>query len=183
MNNQNLNEGDSEEIIDLEAYVLADKIPPHGKKYKVKIDNKYYVFHHHIVTGKEVLERADKIPVECHSLYLKLRHKDFELVRPHEEVDLIQKRIEHFVTKPPVVFHYFIDKESATTEETELTPNQILELAGITPVSDYYLVKVNTDGSQISYKDSPNVSIKMVCPAVKFVSVFRGETPVSKNDA
>lgn len=102
-----------------------------------------------------------------------------ELVRPHEKVDLTEKGVEHFVTKPPVVFYYTVDKEPETTEEIELTPNQILELAGITPVEDYYLVRVNSDGSQVSYKDSPNTPIKMECPAVKFISVFKGETPVS----
>jgi hypothetical protein len=60
-----------------------------------------------------------------------------------------------------------------------MTPNQILEDAGITPVKDYYLVRINPDGSQDSFKDTPDNPIKMVCPAVKFVSAFRGETPVS----
>jgi Multiubiquitin len=167
------------EIIDLEAYTKSDKKPPVGKKYKVKIDNEYFVFDHHIVTGKEILEKAGKTPIECYSLYQKLKHRDFEKIDFDEKVDLIKHAIEHFVVKPPEIFHYILDDEPETTDKKELTPNQILELAGITPVSDYYLVQINHDGSQISYKDTPTTPIKMHCPTMKFVSVFRGETPVS----
>ena len=175
MENENLNE----EVIDLEAYTLADRQPPLGKKDKVKVDDKYYVFDHHSVTGMEILEKAGKIPVECHSLYIKLKHCDFELIALHDHVDLIHKSVEHFVTKPPIVFHYTVDKDPETTDEKELTPNQILELADITPIKDYYLVQINHDGSQTSYKDSPEKPIKMKCPAMHFVSVFNGEMPVS----
>ncbi len=167
------------EVIDLAAHTKSDKKPPVGKKYEVIVDGEKYVFDHHVVTGKEVLDKAGKIPAECHSLYLKLKHCDFELIKLHDKVDLIEKGVEHFITKPPLVYHYFVDDEPETTEEKELTPNQILELAGITPVSDYYLVQILSDGTQISYKDSPTTPIKMKCPAMKFVSVFRGETPVS----
>jgi hypothetical protein len=41
------------------------------------------------------------------------------------------------------------------------------------------LVRINADGSQDSYQKYPDKPIRMVCPAVKFVSVFKGETPVS----
>lgn len=167
------------ELIDLEAYAKADKKPPVGKKYKVKIDNESYIFDHHIVTGKEILEKAGKIPVECHTLYKKLKHCDFEKIDLHEKIDLTEQGVEHFVVKPPLVFHYTVDGEQETTDEQELTPNQILELAGITPVSDYYLVQTNSDGSQISYLDKPNEPIKMKCLALKFVSAYRGKVEVS----
>lgn len=179
MEKEKKDDNGANETIDLAAYTESGKKPPVGKKYGVIVDEQKYIFDHHIVTGKEVLEKAGKLPVECHSLYLKLKHCDFKLIGLTDKVDLTEKGVEHFVTKPPVVFHYFVDNERESTEEKELTPNQILELAGITPVSDYYLVQILPDGKQISYKDSPTTPIKMKCPAMKFVSVFRGETPVS----
>ena len=167
------------EIIDLELYTMSDKKPPLGKRYKVKIDNEFFIFENHIVTGKEILEKALKTPVECHTLYQKLKHNDFEKVDLNEKVDLTKPGIEHFVVKAPEVFFYTIDDEPETTDQKELTPNQILELAGIKPVSDYYLVQINQDGSQTPLKDVPTFPIIMRCPVMKFVSVFRGETPVS----
>lgn len=176
---QNQEGQSADEVIDLEAYTKSDKKPPVGKKYKVKIDNEYFVFDHHIVTGREILEKSGKIPVECHSLYQKLKGCDFEKIDLNEKVDLAKPGIEHFVVKPPEVFYYKVDDEPETTDQKVLTPNQILELAGIKPVSDYYLVQKNPDGTEISYKGKPNEPIKMLCPAMKFVSIYNGETPVS----
>ncbi len=167
------------EIIDLEDYTKSDKNPPVGKRYKVKVNDEYFVFDHQFVTGKEILEKSNKIPVECHTLYQKLKHCDFEKIDLNEKVDLAKPGIEHFVTKAPELFHYTVDDEPETTDQNELTPNQILELAGITPTTDYYLVQINHDGGQTTYKDTPTIPIKMKCPAMKFISVFRGETPVS----
>lgn len=150
------------------------------KKYKVKIDDKLYVFNKKIVTGKEILEKAGMTLVECFTLYQKFKHHDFEKIGLTEKVDLSKPGIERFAVKPPEIFNYFVDDEPETIDKEELTPNQILELAGITPVCDYYLVQIMPDGTQVSYKDAPDIPIKMEChPAMKFVSVFRGETPVS----
>lgn len=169
-----------DEIIILEEYTNNGQKPPHGKRYQVMVDDKKVIFDKAVVTGEEVLKAAGLLPTECYSLYLKLKGCDFELIRPHEEVDLVERNgVEHFISKPPIVFHYSVDNEPETTEDLQLTANQILELAGILPVKDYYLVRVNQDGSQVSYKDTADTPIKMECPAVKYISVFRGETPVS----
>lgn len=168
-----------DEIIDVEAYTKESKKPPIGKKYKVKIGEQHFIFDHHIVTGKELLEKACITPLECFWLYQKTKGCDFEKIDLTEKVDLAKGGTEHFVVKPTEVFNYFVDNEPETTDQKELTPNQILEAAGLNPVSDYYLVKINPDGSQTSLKDTSNTALKMVCPAVKFISAFRGETTVS----
>lgn len=167
------------ELIDLEQFTKEGKVPPSGKHYRVKVGEKQFIFDKQIVTGSEILEKAGYSHLECHWLYQKLKGCDFEKIDLDEKVDLAKPGIEHFIVKPTEVFHYYVDGEPETTDQKELTPNQILGNAGSTPVSDYYLVKVNPDGSQESYKDTPDTPIKMVCPAVKFVSAFRGETPVS----
>lgn len=177
--NENFDAQGAGEVIDLEAYTKSGKQPPVGKKYKVKIDEDYYIFEHHIVTGKEILEKACKTPVECHSLYQKLKGCDFEKININEKVDLAKIGIEHFVVKPPEVFYYTVDDEPETTEEQVLTPNQILELAGLTPASDYYIVLKNENGTDTSYKGKPEEQIKMRCPGLKFISIFNGEMTVS----
>lgn len=167
------------EIIDLEAYAKADKKPPIGKRYKVKIGNDYFVFDHHLVIGKELLTKAGKTPIDCYSLYQKLKGCDFEKISPSETIDLSRSGIEHFVVKDPEVFHYKVDGEPETTGEKFLTPVQILEAAGVVPVEDYYLVLVNADGSQVSYRDKPTEPIKMRCPGLNFISVYKSATPVA----
>ncbi|MDB4582385.1 multiubiquitin domain-containing protein [Draconibacterium sp.] len=167
------------EVIDVEVYTKSDKKPPVGKRYKVKVDNEYFVFDNQFATGKEILEKAYKTPVECFTLYQKFKHCDFEKIDLNEKVDLAKSGIEHFVVKPPEIFHYTVDGEPETTELKELTPNKILELAGIKPVSDYYLVLKNPDGSEISYKGKPEEPITMLCIGMNFVSIYNGETPVS----
>jgi len=124
------------------------------------------------------LEAAGKTPIECFSLYQKLKGCDFEKIDLTEVVDLTRPGLEHFVTKPPEVFYYDLDDEPETTELKEMSPNQILQAGGVNP-KDHYLVQVNVDGSQISYKDKGDIPIKMKCPRVKFISVLNGPTPVS----
>ncbi|MBK6826074.1 MAG: multiubiquitin domain-containing protein [Chitinophagaceae bacterium] len=166
-------------VIDLEQFTKEGKVPPLGQRYKVKVGEKEVILDKQIVTGREIFEAAGYKPPECHWLYQKLKGCDFEKIDLDEKVDLAKPGIEHFVVKPTEVFHYFVDAEPETTDQKQMTPNQILENAGITPVKDYYLVRINADGSQDSFIDKADTPIKMVCPAVKFVSAFRGETPVS----
>lgn len=168
-----------DDIIDVEVFAKEGKKPPIGKKYKVKIGSHYFIFDHHIVTGRELLEKAGITPVDCFWLFQKFKDCDFEKIDLTEKVDLTKGGVEHFVVKPTEVFNYFVDNEPETTDQKELTPNQILEAAGLLPIADYYLVRINPDGNQTSLKDSPNTPFKMVCPAVKFISAFRGETNVS----
>ena len=167
------------EVIDLEAYTKSSKKPPVGKRYKVKIDGKSFVFDHHLVTREELLRKAGYCSIECFVLYQKFKGCDFEKIGAGEKIDLTKPGIEKFTVKPTDIFHYSVDGEPETTDSKQLSPNQILDLAGVTPVSDYYLVQVDDEGNQTSFKDTPDVPIEMQCPAMKFISVFRGETPVS----
>ena len=168
----------ADDVVDVEAYTKADKKPPAGKRYGVRIGENHFIFDHQIVTGKQILEKAGLIPAECHSLYQKLKGCDFERISLNEKVDLGKPGIEHFVVKPPEVFHYTVDEDPESTEEKFLTANQILLAAGLKP-EDYYLVQVFADGTQESYNDKPDQPIEMKCPGLHFSAIFRGETPVS----
>lgn len=168
----------ADDVVDVAAYTKADKKPPVGKKYRVKIGDDNFIFDQQIVTGRQILEKAGFSPAECHSLYQKLKGCDFEKITLEETVDLGKPGIEHFVVKPPEVFHYTVDEDPETTEEKFLTANQILLNADLKP-EDYYLVQVFADGTQDSYKDKPNDPIEMKCPALHFSAIYRGEVPVS----
>lgn len=169
----------SGEVIDVEIYTKGEKIPPIDRKYRVKIGDAYYIFDRNIVTGKEILEKSGNTPVECYTLYQKFKHCDFEKIDLNEKIDLAKPGIEHFTVKPPEVFYYTVDSEPETTDQKTLTPNKILELAGIKPVTDFYLIQILPDGSQIKYIDNADQPIKMQCPAMEFISVSRGPMTVS----
>ena len=126
----------------------------------------------------QILLKANKIPVECFSLYQKFHGCDFEKISLDEEVDLSRPGIEKFAVKPPVVFYYTIDAEPETTDEKSLTANSILELAGLNH-SEYYLIQILPDNTQISYKDNPDTPIEMKCPGLKFISAYRSGTQVA----
>jgi len=71
---------------------------------------------------------------------------------------------------------YTVDDEPQSTTSKVLTPRQILTDAGIDPAS-HYLVQLQGQ-HQISYKDTPDVEIKMH-EHMKFISISTGPTPVS----
>jgi hypothetical protein len=168
-----------DEIIDVEFFVRENREIPLGRRYRVKIGDEYYIFDHHIVTGRQIIEKTGAGHPECHWLYQKLKHGNFERIEPSQEVNLAKHGIEHFIIKPPEVFYYFVDEDPETTDQKHMTPAEILHDADIKPASDYYLVRIYPDGQQHSYRDTPHEPIKMECPPMKFISCFKGETPVS----
>lgn len=78
--------------------------------------------------------------------------------------------------RPGHEFHFFVDDERLETPHRELTPTQILALAGLDPMT-HYLVEIEGH-RQISYKDEPDKPIHMR-DGLRFISVSTGPTPVS----
>ena len=76
----------------------------------------------------------------------------------------------------PHVIDFTVDGQNLTTTERELTPNQIMALAGIDG-STHYLVQIE-GRHRTSYKDQNNVAIHLHEGAT-FISVSTGPTPVS----
>lgn len=150
-----------------------------NRLYKVLVDGDRFEFNKSVVTGEEILIKVGKTPPECYALYQKLKGCDFEKIRLDEVVDLANRGIEKFTVKPTDVFHYTLDEEPETTDSKTLSANEILKNGGIEPVEDYYLIEIDGSGQEISHKENPDKPIEMKCPGSKFVSVFRGEMPVS----
>lgn len=167
------------EIVNIDASSPLEKLATVKKTFKIKVADDQFEIDHPIVMGSEILETAGKLPVEAYILHKKGKGSGWEIVGLSERVDLSEPGTEHFTVTPSMIFHFFVDGEPENTTEAYLTPNQILELAGITPLTDYYLVQITAEGGQISYKDNPNVSIQMTATALKFISAFRGQTQVA----
>lgn len=84
------------EIIDIEWCFKNGHTLPHGRKYRYKVDDKYYVTHHHEINGKEILEKAGKSPKE-YILREKI-HGSYFTIEPDQIVDLTKHGIEKFKT-------------------------------------------------------------------------------------
>lgn len=149
------------------------------RKFSALVDQSKLVFNEPKVSREEILEEAGKEPTDCFTLYQKFKGCDFERIERNQIVDLSAPGIERFSIKKSETSHYTLDDEPESTDQSSLTANQILENGGTTPVSDYYVVEIDNDGTEISHKDKPDTPIEMKCPGSKFISIFRGSMPVS----
>lgn len=78
--------------------------------------------------------------------------------------------------RPERTIHFEVDAEVVETDRRELTPVEIMELAGIDP-ANHYLSEIHGH-KQVSLKDTPTVPVK-IHENSKFVSASTGPTPVS----
>ena len=140
-----------------------------NKGNEIYVDEVRYYFTENQVVGREILVKAGKLPVECYSLYRKLKGCDFTKIDLDEVVNLIDPEIERFVTKPSDVVNYVINNEPEMTDQKKLTATKILELAGIDEAK-FYLVQLKLDQSEIVYAYNPNELITMHCGGMKFLS-------------
>jgi hypothetical protein len=75
------------------------------------------------------------------------------------------------------IIHYFVDDESQTTDQKELTAAQILQNAGIDPNTNY-LVEIRGDHKEVSY-EGQNTTIIKLHNNMKFISNDTGPMTVS----
>ena len=68
--------------------------------YKVQIDKDFFEAPVSRMTGRELLELADKKPVERYAIYLKVKGGQPDRIDLDEKIDLSQPGVERFVTLP-----------------------------------------------------------------------------------
>jgi hypothetical protein len=88
------------QYIDIEEYAKSGKEPPKGQKYLIKIDKSLYKVDQECMTGKEILEVADKTPAERFQLNIKLKGGEVKKVGYHETICFSKPGIERFMTIP-----------------------------------------------------------------------------------
>ena len=88
------------EIVDIEQCGRENRPPPLAKHYKIKIDHDYYVLDHRFVTGRQLLERAGKLPPERYEIEKRLHGGDYVAIELDQVVDLGEPGIEVFETFP-----------------------------------------------------------------------------------
>jgi len=86
------------EVVEVEAYGKRNEAPPNAKKYQVRIDTEKYIFEKRIVTGRELLEAAGKVPVANWRLHEKLHGGQMIEIGHDQDVDLGAQGLERFST-------------------------------------------------------------------------------------
>lgn len=88
------------EEVDLEQVAKAGGKPPRAKRYRIRIDDQYYVVHQSSMTGAELLKLAGKTPPENFILTQKLRGGVIKTIGLTDVVDFTTPGIERFNTLP-----------------------------------------------------------------------------------
>lgn len=139
-----------------------------------KNDRRKVEFHHHEVTGRQIMEKAG-VPLREHEELFSFRDGKFHLVRNDETV--VIRENEHFVVIPRGDIRYSVNDEPEWTKHKELTPVEIMNDAGVDSETNY-LTEIKHDHKKESFKDKPNERIHMH-DDMKFITTFVGPKPVS----
>jgi len=89
-----------DEIIDLEEWAKAGKHPRPARGYKIRIDKTHYTVHVRHMTGRQILELADKLPPDKYILRQIHPGGRPEKVGLEQTVDFAKPGIEKFKTMP-----------------------------------------------------------------------------------
>ena len=89
---------DRNNIEDLEECAQQDRLPKSGHRLRVRIDDNRFVITDPVITGRQLLNEAEKRPVEEFLIFLKLRNGLLEEIRLDESVDLRKRGVEKFLT-------------------------------------------------------------------------------------
>jgi Multiubiquitin len=88
------------EEVDLEQHAKAGKKPSKAKRYRIRVDDRYFVVTQHSMTGREILVLAGKTPPESYILTEKQKGGGLHTVELDEVVDFTKPGIERFNTLP-----------------------------------------------------------------------------------
>lgn len=86
--------------VDLEQLAKAGGKPTKGQRYRIRIDDQYYVVNQSSMTGAEILKLAGKTPPENFILTEKLRGGVIKTIGLAEVIDFMTPGIERFNTLP-----------------------------------------------------------------------------------
>lgn len=85
-------------VIDIETYSKEGKVIPEGAHYKFRVDKDIVTVEVSRITGREILDKAGRHPVEMYRLDMKLRGGAAQKIELDEVVDLTTPGLERFMT-------------------------------------------------------------------------------------
>lgn len=91
---------DAEEPVDIESCSARGHHPPRARKYRIRIDKKRYVIDNDRITGRKLLQLADKIPYTRFRLDQKLGSGEIKRIGYDDVVSVCAPGVERFMTIP-----------------------------------------------------------------------------------
>ena len=88
------------EEVDVELHAKGGNKPPRAKRYRIRVDDRYFVVTQHSLTGREILVLAGKLPPESYILTQKSKGGTLHTIELNEVVDFTKPGIERFNTLP-----------------------------------------------------------------------------------
>lgn len=88
------------DIVEIEEFGKKNQEPPKASKYKIRIDKKKYVVEVTQMTGRQLLELADKTPPERYTISQKMHGGASQEIGLDELADFTTPGIERFMTLP-----------------------------------------------------------------------------------
>lgn len=126
------------EEIDVEHWAKqhGDAPKPHGKRYRIRIDEETFLVGDPVVTGRQLLELAAKFPAEEFLLLQRLANGMLEEIRLDEQVDIRLPGVERFHTfKTDRAFFFMLDGRRFEWGFGFITGRKLKELAGVDPTT------------------------------------------------
>jgi len=139
-----------EQYIDIEDLAREGKAPPQEGHYRIKIDQDKHVIDDPVVTGRQLLDLAGKVPAEEHLVYLIKNNGLLEDVSLEETVDLRIPGLERFITfLSDRSFRFELDGKRQDWGTAEITGATLKKLAGVGKDHDVWLEAQNSEDQKI----------------------------------
>ena len=118
-------------IEDLEICAKECRVPGQAEAYRIRIDDKHFVVHDSVITGRQLLNTAGLKPLEEHLIYLITWAGILEDIGLEETVDLRKKEIERFLTfKSDRSFRFELDSQRQDWGASLISEPTLKQLAG-----------------------------------------------------
>lgn len=146
------------------------------EKFIFKVNRQKFESVNSVITGKEILNKADLLPAEDYELLIKVNEKGFEPVQLNEKIDLKGAGIEGFFAKLYKKLIIYVDDEPVEVDECFMTPNEILTESGKN-ANGFYLKQISGN-KEVSYKNDREHRVSII-NGLKFSSCKLEPTTVS----
>lgn len=90
----------NDQAIDIEQHARAGEAPPAGRRYRIRVDKTVIVVDGPTITGRQILEAAERVPPERYRLDQKFRGGETKKIELDTVVDLSTPGLERFMTIP-----------------------------------------------------------------------------------